>query len=259
MAANRIFALIHGVYGVGKTTLGHTLPGPLLVFDTEIASRYVDRPQVIWDPVEEDVPKAEDLTNDTAVIIVCQDWESYRAGMNVLQSGDHPFRSVLIDSLTELQKRLKDTLNPVDGLESYSKPDWDVWDQLLVFMEKDVRKLRDLAGPGSRKPINVCILAASNVEEAPRRPILQGALKRSLPGFVDLEGYLRVVKTIDESTGKEQKRRVLDIDDTSEDSVAEVKCRPPQLAEKYGDSMWDPSFKKILRTINPTNKENTDG
>lgn len=244
---NRLFMLIHGPYGTGKTTLANTAPGPRLILDAEGGSYDVDKTIIVWDP-DEPLPEIED--KDTSVIVDCQDWATYRKVLDLLVSGDHPFLTVVFDSLTEIQKQLKDALNPDQDFGSYTKPDWDIWDQLLVFMEKDVRKLRDLTRPSSRKPINVVVVAASNMDEHPHRPILQGAIKRSLPGFVDLEAYLHVEHIIDERSGKAQERRVIDIS-PHDDSVAEVKCRPRLLKEKHGSEMWDPDIKRILRTTYP--------
>ncbi len=245
-----LYLLIHGPYGTGKTTLGHTAPGPICVLDAEGGSLYVDKDIVLWDPRD---PIPGGLNTDTSVVVDVQDWETYRLVLDIILSGDHPFKSLLVDSLTEIQKQLKDALLPDNEFGSYTKADYDIWDQLLTFMEADARKLRNLARPGHKNPINVVIVAASNVEEYPRRPILQGALRRSLPGFVDVEGYLHAEEVMNEKSGQKVKRRVLDIDPHDE-ATAEVKCRPGELVAKHGDAIWDPNIKRMLRTINPRPK-----
>lgn len=258
-----LFMLIHGPYGTGKTTLASTAPGPQLWLDAEGGAQDINMTVVDWDP-SEPVPAMEDPAN-TAVVVDIHDWKTYRMALDVVQSGNHPFNTVILDSLTEIQKQLKDALMPDNDFGNYKKADYDTWDQLLVFMENDVRKFRNLSRVGSKRPVNVIIVAASNVEEYPRRPILQGALRRSLPGFVDVEGYLHVEHVVDDQTGEKQERHVLDISPHDE-SVAEVKCRPPLLKEAHGSAIWDPNIKRILRTVNPrptkattTNKETDNG
>ena len=255
MIKRRIFALIHGPYGTGKTTLANTIPGPRLVLDAEGGSYDVDKPIVTWDPRE---PVPADLGKDDTIIVDIRDWETYRLALDVVESGNHPFASLILDSLTEIQKQLKDAISPETDLQNYERETYDVWGKLLSFMEKDIRRFRDLSRPSSKKPINVVIVAASNVEEVPRRPVLQGALRRSLPGFVDLEGYLHVEHIVDAATGSTNERYVLDIH-PNDASIAEVKCRLRLLKEKHGSQMWDPDLTRVLRTINPrpsaTNKK----
>lgn len=262
--SRRVFLLIHGPYGTGKTTLANTAPGPRLVLDAEGGSYDVDKPIYLLDPEEmtvhtypamEPIPWAGAKTaidKDATVIVDIVDYQSYRLALDLVKTGNHPFNSVILDSLTEIQKQLKDALRPVT-FGDYVKADYDVWDQLLEFMEADVRAFRDLKRPSSKRPVNFVIVAASNVEEHPRRPVLQGGLRKSLPGFVDLEGYLHVEYVTDEDTGKVTKRRVLDISPHDE-APAEVKCRLRLLEARFGDKMWDPTIGRIISTVNPKPK-----
>jgi AAA domain len=262
--SRRVFLLIHGPYGTGKTTLANTAPGPRLVLDAEGGSYDVDKTIYLLDPEEltlhtypamEPIPWAGAKTvidKDATVIVDIVDYRSYRLALDLVKTGNHPFNTVILDSLTEIQKQLKDALRPVT-FGDYVKADYDVWDQLLEFMEADVRSFRDLKRPSSKRPVNFVIVAASNVEEHPRRPVLQGGLRKSLPGFVDLEGYLHVEYVADEEKGTTTKRRVLDIS-PHDDAPAEVKCRLRLLEARYGDKMWDPTIGRIISTVNPKPK-----
>ncbi len=251
MAQRRAFIVIHGPYGTGKTTLANSAPGPRLVLDAEGGSYDVDKPIVLLEDMDTDA-----LTPDTTVIADVQTWEQYRKVMDLILSGDHPFRSIILDSLTEIQKQLKDEIRGPLDLDDYSKSTYDVWDKLLAFMEKDVRSLRNLTRPSARRQVNVIIVAASDTEAVPRKPLLQGGLRKSLPGFVDLQGYLHTVSAVSEETGQAEVRRVLDLSPT-DTSIAEVKCRLRLVGEKYGNQMWDPDIARIIRTINPRPKKAT--
>lgn len=242
-----LFFLIHGPYGTGKSTLAATAPGPRLVLDAELGSLFIDTPTVLWNP-RDPLPELPEDGN-ISVVVAAQDWDTYRHAMDFIQAGDHPFNTVVLDSITEIQKRLKDALMPDQELGNYSKANYDIWDQLLVFMEKDLRKLRDMAKPGAHRPFNVVVVAASDEDKPPFRPILQGALRRSMPGFVDVEGYLHVVRETDPSTMEVSERRVMDVS-PYDGAAGQVKCRPGQITKRFGTAVWDPDLTRLVKTVN---------
>lgn len=244
------FITIHGPAGTGKTTLANTAPGPRLIIDGEAGSEDVDVPILYWDGPG--TPMPDGITPKHTVVLDSPDWSTLVQTVDYLVAGDHPFKSVVIDSITEMQKQLKDKIRPDYGIgEEYERASYDVWDQLLTHMESQVRRLRDLTRRSAAKPVNVIVVALTNNESTPHKPLLQGSLRKSMPGFVHLQGYLGVV--ID---AEGNQRRRLQIQPTS-DGVAEVKCRLRLVGEQHGDYIWDPHLARdVLRVINPTtNKE----
>lgn len=262
MADRCIYMMIHGAYGAGKTTLAHTVPGPRIILDTEGGSYDVGIPLEVWDKESKDTPyvrwaigeeEAPDLTTlppNVSVIVDITSWDVWRQAFDFLREGKHGYRSVVVDSITELQRQLKEQIRGDLSLHNYQKTTYDTWDQLQVFLENDLRRLRDLTRPSAKTPVNAILVASTNVEERPMRPILQGGMRRTLPGFLDIQAFLRVEFWTDPESGNESERWVLDLSPGNM-SQAEVKCRPRAVKAKYGTEMWDPTIRKILREINP--------
>lgn len=105
-----------------------------------------------------------------------------------LNSGQHHFKSVLLDSLTEIQKRC---LDAVSGTNAPTQQDWGT---LLRSMEALVRHFRDLTMHPTN-PISSVVFITTTKADANqvRRPHLQGQLGLTLPYFVDVLGYLYTV------------------------------------------------------------------
>jgi hypothetical protein len=177
-----LFLLIHAESGVGKSSLGHTAPAPRLILDSENGSRFYRGPKTRWNPM--DPPPEDDGSWDSCIVQV-RDWQTVEQAYAWLNSGKHPFRSVVVDSLTEIQRRCKDTI----GREDFREKDWGT---LLTRMEKVVREMRDLT-MHPVQPLNcVVLLALSDEKKGKVRPFVQGSLTTSLPGFVDAIGYYAV-------------------------------------------------------------------
>jgi len=102
-----------------------------------------------------------------------------------LNTGDHDFVSVCMDSVTEIQKRCIDN---VTGTEQMRIQDWGT---VLREMEILVRRFRDLwMHTINPIPVTVFITTTKIDEKGVFRPHVQGQLALSLPYFVDVVGYL---------------------------------------------------------------------
>jgi hypothetical protein len=225
-------AVIHGEPGVGKSTLAASAPGPVLVLDAEGGFRFIKGRKIRWDPVTEPVPEAGDW--DYCIVPVME-WATVHAAHKVLQSGQHPFNAVVLDSLTEIQKRL------VDNVAGVEQPSQQQWGQILRSMEDFVRKLRDLTFHPITPVQAVIFLCLTHHRDGVFRPFVKGSLELSLPAFVDMVGYLYT--QTDASGGIE---RVLLIQPTSE---FEAKDRTGVLTETYGSAIPSPNFIEIIDTI----------
>jgi len=182
-------ALIHGESGVGKSDLADTIPGIRLVLDAEGGSEYCPSwPKQIWNPnyappgMQGCEPGFEQPAQTVRVIV--QEWATWERVHYWLKTGMHPFTSVTLDSLTEIQKRCRDAIRGTDQMQTSH------WGQLLIEMETAVRELRDLAKSPHNRLMNVIILALTGLKDDRGRPLVQGSLRDSLPGFVDVVGYM---------------------------------------------------------------------
>lgn len=176
-------SVIHGESGAGKSFFGSTAPGPRLILDAEGGSRFIraNKRKVTWKPLEGPPPEV-DGTWDACFVDVF-DWKEIYAAYQWLASGRHGFKSVIIDSLTEAQKRLVDD---VAGTDQPSLPQWGI---IGRHFEDIIRKFRDLARHNTA-PVNVIMLCLSHLRDNEVRPFLKGQIELSLPAFVDVVGYL---------------------------------------------------------------------
>jgi hypothetical protein len=140
----------------------------------------------MWDPRG---PVPELGENDTAVVTVL-DLDSLQRAFQWLSAGKHPFRSVILDSLTEVQKR---TINAVAGQNIPQGKDWQA---VLNKLDNLVRAFRDLT-LNPIKPVEIVIFICGSkeygtAEHAVIRPMLQGQMANLLPYSVDVMAYMEV-------------------------------------------------------------------
>lgn len=136
----------------------------------------------MWDPMREQPPEAGDW--ETCVAFV-RDFDTMSRVFQWLNSGQHVFDSVILDSLTEIQKRC---LDMVAGTNAPTQQDWGT---LLRSMEALVRQFRDLTMHPTNPIQAVVFVTTTRVDDMHvRRPHLQGQLGITLPYFVDVVGYV---------------------------------------------------------------------
>ena len=195
MTDTALILLVHGEPKVGKTHLADSMPAPRLILDAEHGSRFTPSRKVLWNPAADAPPEPGEW--ETCVVHV-RDFETIAQVFAWLNSGKHPFRSVAFDSLTEIQKRCKDGILGTDDVVTERQ-----WGQLLVRMERLVRDFRDLTMHPTRPLVSVVFLALTDDRSGKFRPLIQGGLAKSLPGFVDTIGFLAVV---DDENGARTRR-----------------------------------------------------
>jgi len=157
----------------------------MLLLDAEAAYRFLPGNKVFWDPMK-DAPPQHDGSWEICVVIVREYTTMVRA-FEWLNSGQHPFRSVVVDSISEIQKRLKDSLRTLDEQMDQRK-----WGQVLDHMEWLVRGLRDLTEHPTH-PIEAIVLTSMTTQRDGKwRPYVQGQLAVTMPYFLDVIGYMFV-------------------------------------------------------------------
>lgn len=227
-------AVVHGESGAGKSYFGGSTPVPRLILDAEGGSRYVKahKRKKKWNPLEEEPPEW-DGSWDVCVVPVL-DWPTIDAAYQWLSTGNHPFRTVIIDSLTEAQKRL------VDAVAGTDQPTLQNWGTIGRHFEDMIRKFRDLTFH-DRKPIEcVLMLCLSHLRDNETRPFLKGQIELNLPAFVDVVGYLYA----DVQDGGVVRRMLIE---PANNIIA--KDRTGALVERYGSVIANSNFSEWLEIL----------
>lgn len=183
--------LIHADWGAGKSWLGQTTPAPRLIIDAEGGAEFALGKKVEWENPNDPPPTMEGVDTCFVRITKMRDLQNV---FQWLQRGKHPFVSVTIDSLSELQKRIVDE---VAGVEQLGPQDWGA-----VFRRGEalVRSFRDLVYNPVRPLLCVCYLTGTmerGRSEVKVGPYVAGQLGSTLPGFVDIVGLLHLKDTDD--------------------------------------------------------------
>lgn len=185
-----LFSVIHGESGVGKSWLSYSSPKPMLILDSEFRTKFIPKSRkVLWNPRTERPPAADvfdpaDPQGRHFCVAYVREYRDFTAAYQWLAAGDHPFVSVSVDSVTEMQKRV------IDDTSGTAQPDQADWGAILRHMEDTVRKFRDL-GVHPTAPLQaVTLICLTHFRDDKFRPFVKGQLELSLPGFADLVGYL---------------------------------------------------------------------
>jgi|GEM_PF-3312286 hypothetical protein len=168
---------IYGDYGAGKTFLACTAPDPLvLLTDTNAA--------------EPTIMMFRRLTGINIPIWPVSTGGDLDAAQKYLASGKHPFKSVVIDSLTDVNQRIMREIveegvrrKPGRQADVLEMGDWNV---VLQRMYKTLRDFRDL-------PMHVIVTALATDINMRLMPFIQpkGAAM-FLPSYFNLVGFLGV-------------------------------------------------------------------
>jgi phage nucleotide-binding protein len=157
---------IYGVSGAGKTTLAATSPKPFLINVEAGEAALIGRSDISIAKVEE----FKEIDN------------IYK----YLKHAKHDYQTVIIDSLTELQKRAMDMVLEGEGREM---PHQGSWGQSMEYVRRIVRQFRDLdmhvifiMGVADRKDA-----ITGTVTDMPSLP---GKLGQEVSSYLDVLGYL---------------------------------------------------------------------
>lgn len=187
---NTLTMLLHGESGVGKSWLGDTAPYPRLVLDLEGRARYTPSgPKIGWDPAVGPPPVADGTW--TTCVVTVSDFDTLQQVYQWLRSGQHQFKSIIIDSLMEAQKRCIDSVVGVNALDQQD------WGTLLRRLEALVRSYRDLTLLPTNAAEVVILIVGTKNQDGTYRPLLQGQLASTVPYYLDVVGYYYVAPVAD--------------------------------------------------------------
>lgn len=250
--------LVHANSKVGKTTLAATAPLPILALDAEGGWKWIpNAPTVVamhgrelrrvdWDPLREGPPTA-DGTWDICVVTV-RSWDTVMRTYDWLNQAPHGFTSLVVDSITELQRRCKANLV---GTEQMKIQDWGV---LLASMDAVIRGFRDLTLVTTNAVKCVVFIAETRESKNGKwRPYMQGQIEVGLPYWMDVVGYLYVESGIDangQANGQLIRKLLVSPHDPQFEAGERVQGR-------LGTIVDSPNVTTIMSTIYPTTVEAT--
>lgn len=239
----RLKALVHGPAGAGKSWLGASTPGPRLILDAEGGSHFAKQvrsdgtaerpPRLDWDPAIDQPPTG--LDPNTSVFVRVRKMEDVAQTLRLLQQGQHEFKSVVLDSLTDLQLTCRYALSGGGGEVTSIRE----WGQLLDSMIELCREFRDLTDHPTTPLDCVLIIAGSEQIDGLWQPQVQGGLSRRLAGYFDVVMYL----TVETDFATQQKVRRAH---TAQNLQWVAKDRTDEL----GEFMDDPDIRKAMWLIN---------
>lgn len=195
-----ISLLIHGPAKSGKTTLADTAPAPRLFLDVESGgSDWTPSRKIYWDPrgnrwrrsAKEEwqstsgkAPVA-DGTWDTCVVYIREPGDIDTA-YEWLNTGQHPFASAILDSITE------DQVQTIEKVTGGGEMDLKKWGKVLQEVGGVARKFRNLVTHPVKPLDAVVIIAATHKRDGTGNwtPFVQGQLRISLPYLYDMLAYL---------------------------------------------------------------------
>lgn len=175
--------LLHGPSKAGKSYLADTAPGPRLFLDAEGGTRFLRSKKTFWDPLQP--PPEYDGSWETCITYI-RDFGSLSHAYAWLATGKHPFRSVVIDSISEAQQRCVDAIAGTDQMRIQD------YGELYRKMSQLVRQYRDLLVHPTN-PIESVVLVAMTKQGQDGKfyPYVQGQLATALPYFIDTICFLK--------------------------------------------------------------------
>lgn len=230
----RLTILIHGDSGTGKSWLGASAPGPRLHIDAEGRGLYLPGPKVWWDP-RNPPPELTDW-QDITVIVDIRSFADFKNAYAWLEAGKHPFNSVTLDSLPEIQSRCMDNIS---GTNQPTQQDFGV---LLREIEGLVRKFRDLRTHPIRPLLALIVVSGSHEKNGKQRPMLVGQMSGKAAYHFDVVGYLSV--TLDHA-GVEQRNLLI-----KPIGLYEAKDNTHLLGQHYGHTIINPNVSEMLAVLN---------
>lgn len=226
--------LIHGGPGTGKSTLSESAPGPRIVLDSEGGGEWRDGKVITWSNMAS-LPDGIDAGSTVLVPIITA--ATLDKVFQWLHSGKHPFRSAIMDSLSEVQKRVADSVPP------NSKGETD-WITIQRVMGKIIRDFKDLKVNPIR-PLD-CVVFITGTQENKagiQVPSLSGKLAEESPHYVDLTGYTTLAWD-EEIKDMTQWLQIVPM------GAVMAKDRTKVLSRTFGPSIKNPNLVDLINTAN---------
>ena len=243
--------LIHGAAKSGKSTLTSTVPLPAIVLDAEGSWNFIDEVgfrsgtplrKIYWNPLTEELPEY-DGTWDVCHVTVAS-WQVMTTCFQALTQYSHSFRSIVIDSITEVQRRCKKNIR--GGSQQMQTQQWG---QLLDQMDDIIRGFRDLTLLENTITC-VAYVAESFVDKKGRdAPYMQGQIGNTMPYWVAICGQLEVEHQLGLDGESTQKIRILTI------GPDPTKVTGERVAGRLPDIIEHPNIADMMAAIYPNRED----
>lgn len=234
--------IIYGLTGAGKTQLAGT------------ASRFPGTSPTLFIDVEGGLLSLHGVDVDVARP---KNWTDIQEIYDYLYFENDRYNSVVIDSLTEMQRKLSmgfvmGELSETDyysRLESSRPPDRQDWLRTGEQMRKFIRAFRDLAyleDPDRRVHVIMTALEKADDRRRSVNPQLPGQLGIECGAFVDVLARLSIVNVnagTDDEPRLEQRRHLLTME--YEDDAG-TRFLAKNRGGRLGRQMWNPTIEKIV-------------
>ena len=221
--------LIYGESGVGKTVLSGS------------ASIVKDMDPVLFIDVEGGTLSLKEFYPDCKVIRV-KSWVELQRVADEFLKGKAPFKTVVIDSLTEIQKlSMSDIMKKAVREDPTKDPDMPgirEWGKNAEQTRRFIRAFRDL-------PVNTIFTALASVDKDDKgrqvtRPMMNGKIAGELPGLVDI-----VLFTYVKQQGDDHKRLLL----TTNTNNVMAKDRSNKLPAVMQNPTMQDIYGRIIGTV----------
>jgi hypothetical protein len=162
----------------------------------------LDIKAVSWDP-QKHSPPIPDGTWDTAIVTV-RNYDDALKAVEYLRSGKHPFNSVVVDSISELQQKLIEKLTHREAMKQQD------WGEILRAFLGLMRDFRDLT-EHPIKPLSAVVLVAMTKAgpEGKYHAHLQGQAATTIPYLVDIQAATHVQTWMDDMGSMQRVHRLL--------------------------------------------------
>jgi AAA domain len=183
--------LVHGPSKHGKTFLASTAPKPMIVLDVDDGWRHIPIRMKAWNPHTDPEPVYDQANPEwDALVIDVREWNTVLLTYEHIIKGTIPYRSMAIDSVTEIQTKCKDhVIQTADAKQPLSVPRIQDWGTLLDQMVQHFKLYRYLAKDHPTIQ-TVVFVAETNQHNGKWAPTAQGKLQERMPYLVDVIGYL---------------------------------------------------------------------
>ncbi len=240
-------ALIHALSKEGKSTLTSTAPLPILILDAEGSWKFIREVgfksgvplrKIKWNPAK-DPPPRYDGTWDVCTVMVT-DYSVLERVYVALTQSEHDFVSIIMDSVTEVQRRCKANLKGIG--EKMMTQDWGT---LLDKMAGLVRAYRDLTLLADNTVRCVIFVSESKMKDGKMYPYMQGQLADSMPYWVDIVGYLYTYFAPDGDGQNTIKKKVLHI------GPSDMWLTGERVQGALPDAILDPNITTMMNAVFP--------
>lgn len=118
--------LVYGRSGTGKTTFGGTWPKPILLLDVK----------------EKGTDSIKNV--DEVKVLPLTEWDEFEQIYWLLKKADHPYKSVIVDTVTQLQEIAKAKVLKDNNKDSSDNPSRNDWGSITGLMKRWIIEYRDL-------------------------------------------------------------------------------------------------------------------